>query len=125
MPRGRNFNGGSSGFQKVRRQALSVLNELRREIRGKEAELQRLRIEESSLSRIADGGHGGVNGRGARTRIDWSVILQQMPQQFKAGNVRAIREVKSKRASEVFAAITRWIDAGVVKRKARGLYERA
>ena len=31
---------------------------------------------------------------------------------------------KDKRPSEVFAAITRWIDAKMVKRKSRGVYER-
>jgi hypothetical protein len=125
MPRARNFNGASSGFQRLRRQALSVLSELRREIRRKEAELQRLRDEESSLGRIAGGNRGVRNGRGGgRARIDWSVVLQQMPKQFKAGDVRSVREVRNKRPSEVFAAITRWIDAGAVKRKARGVYER-
>jgi hypothetical protein len=32
--------------------------------------------------------------------------------------------MKDKRSSEVFAAIARWIDAKMVKRKKRGLYER-
>jgi hypothetical protein len=47
-----------------------------------------------------------------------------MPKQFKAANMRAVRGLKDKRSSETFAAITRWIDAGTAKRRARGAYER-
>jgi hypothetical protein len=36
-----------------------------------------------------------------------------------------VRGLKSKRPSEIFAAITRWIDAGLAKRKKRGIYERS
>jgi hypothetical protein len=39
-------------------------------------------------------------------------------------DIRKLREIKDKRASEIFAAITRWIEAKTVKRKERGLYER-
>jgi hypothetical protein len=38
--------------------------------------------------------------------------------------VRKVRGLKDKRSSEIFAAITRWIDAGAVKRRGRGTYER-
>ncbi|MGC1342763.1 MAG: hypothetical protein WA854_10570 [Candidatus Binataceae bacterium] len=47
-----------------------------------------------------------------------------MPKQFKASDVRGVRGLKGKRPSEIFAAITRWIDGGMAKRKSRGLYER-
>jgi hypothetical protein len=130
MPRTKNSGGAGSAFQQVRRQARALLIELRREIRAKEAELQRLRGEESSLDRLTGRAgalaRNGAGGRGgARTRIDWSAILGQLPKQFKAADVRTIREIKGKRPSEVFAAITRWIEAGTVKRKSRGVYERA
>ncbi|MGC1676370.1 MAG: hypothetical protein WA740_02455 [Candidatus Binataceae bacterium] len=48
-----------------------------------------------------------------------------MPKQFKAADVRGVRGLKGKRPSEIFAAITRWIDGGMAKRKSRGVYERA
>jgi hypothetical protein len=32
--------------------------------------------------------------------------------------------MKSKRPSELFAGITRWIDSGAVKKKKRGVYSR-
>ncbi len=131
MPRGKNADGVSSAFRQVQDQARTLLSNLRKEIRAKEGELKRLKDEEATLGRLtgsaqmagapaAPGRRGGV-GRG---RIDWRVILEQLPKQFKAAQIREIRGLKDKRPSEIFAAITRWIDAGTVKRKDRGLYER-
>jgi hypothetical protein len=42
----------------------------------------------------------------------------------KNANIRTVRGLKNKRPSEIFAAITRWMEAGAVKREERGLYER-
>jgi hypothetical protein len=72
--------------------------------------------------RAASGGGGGGGGGG---RINWRSVLAQLPKQFKASNVRQVRGLKDKRPSEIFAAITRWIEAGLAKRKTRGLYEKA
>jgi hypothetical protein len=38
--------------------------------------------------------------------------------------VRQVRALKDKPPSEIFAAITRWIAVGMVRRKTRGLYLR-
>ena len=57
-------------------------------------------------------------------RVNWGSVLERMPKQFKAAHVRSIRGLKGKRSSEIFAAITRWIEAGNVKRRDRGVYER-
>jgi hypothetical protein len=51
-------------------------------------------------------------------------VLEQLPKQFKASQIRIVRGLKNKRSSEISAAITRWMEAGAVKRKKRGLYER-
>jgi hypothetical protein len=113
-----------------------VLAKLRKDIRTKEIELARLKRDEESLGRLA--GRGSVSGGGARGpraaasasggggggRINWRSVLAQLPKQFKASNVRQVRGLKDKRPSEIFAAITRWIDAGLAKRKTRGLYEK-
>jgi hypothetical protein len=133
MPARKNEDGVASAFRQVQDQARSLLSNLRKEIRTKEAELLRLKDEEMNLSRLTGSapakGHGAgaaPRRRGAgRGRIDWRVILEQLPKQFKAAQIREIRGLKDKRPSEIFAAITRWIDAGIVKRKDRGLYERA
>jgi hypothetical protein len=95
--------------------------------------LCRLKAEETALDRVS-GSFGAVattatksvkRGRRAGGRVDWSGIVEQLPKQFKAADVRGIRAVVGKRSSEIFAAITRWVEGGSVKRKSRGVYERA
>jgi hypothetical protein len=124
-------NPSASAFGQLQKQAQQLLADLRSEIRSKEAELRRLKEEESQLSSLI-GLPAKTEGRSAATRvarvgtarIDWGRVLEQMPKQFKAGDVRKVREVANKCPTEIFAAITRWIEAGVVKRKERGLYAR-
>jgi len=121
----------TSAFRQVQQQARSLMANLRKEIRTKETELRRLKEEESRLSMLI-GGHA-ASGRAkaaakgtsnGAARIDWRAVLEQLPQQFKAADVRKVRAVTGKRPSEVFAAITRWIHTGSAKRKARGMYEK-
>lgn len=131
MPR-RSSGGVGSAFGQFQQQARALLATLRKEIRTKEAELTRLKEDESRLG-VVTGRVSAAAGRGARRqraprsggRINWRAVLEQLPKQFKASDVRGVRGLKDKRPSEIFAAVTRWIDAGMVKRKTRGLYERA
>jgi hypothetical protein len=130
MPRKANARVGS-GFAQMQKQIRQSLVSMREEIRAKEAELRQLKDEESKLSGLAGltatGGGGtaasSVIGR-RKARINWGTVLEQMPKQFRAGDVHKVRGLKEKRHSEIFAAITRWVEAGLVKRKERGLYER-
>jgi len=125
----------ASAIRQVRRQAGAVLAKLRKDIRALETELARLKHDEDLWGRLAGRGSagGGVarapraasGGGGGGGRINWRNVLAQLPKQFKASNVRQIRGLKDKRPSEIFAAITRWIEAGLAKRKNRGLYEKA
>jgi hypothetical protein len=133
MPRRKHLR-TANAFEQVRRQARALVTALRGEIRVKESELKQLKEEEAALNRLGGGGGipaAGSNGnaprmrKGPSRRVDWSAILQDLPKQFKAADIRTISAVKSKRPSEIFAAITRWIEAGSVRRKARGVYERA
>jgi hypothetical protein len=135
MPRRKGSASTASAIRQFRRQAGSVLAKLRKDIRAKEIELAQLKRDEESLGRLA--GRGGAGGGAARApraaggggggggRINWRNVLTQLPKQFKASNVRQVRGLKDKRPSEIFAAITRWIEAGLAKRKTRGLYEKA
>ena len=130
MPRRSNSELGSS-FGQLQQQARALLSNLRKEIRSKEAELKQLKEDESRLSLVtgrvaADASPSrGMRSQSSGGRINWRTILEQLPKQFKASDVRSIRGLKDKRPSEIFAAVTRWIDAGSVKRKARGVYERS
>jgi len=138
MPQTKGSASTASAIRQVQRQAGSVLGKLRKDIRTLEIELARLKRDEESLGRLAgrgsaDGGAArgpraastGGGGSGGGGRINWRNVLAQLPKQFKASNVRQLRGLKDKRPSEIFAAITRWIDAGLAKRKTRGLYEKA
>lgn len=134
MPRTKGSASTASAIRQVQRQASSVLAKLRKDIRAKEIELARLKRDEEALGRLAGGGRAGggvarvpraAGGGGGGGRINWRNVLSQLPKQFKASNVREVRGLKDKRPSEIFAAITRWIEAGLAKRKTRGLYEKA
>ena len=136
MPRGKR-SGRGSALEQVKRQARALLITLNAEIRNKETELKQLKEEADALSRLS--GAPRMAARSAAPaaaapapasarrggRINWSAILQQLPKQFKASDIRQVNIVKNKRPSELFAAITRWIEAGLVKRRTRGVYERA
>jgi hypothetical protein len=135
MPRTKGSASTASAIRQVQRQAGSVLGKLRKDIRTLEIELARLKRDEESLGRLAGrASAGGAVARAPRAasaaesgsgggggRINWRNVLAQLPKQFKASNVRQLRGLKEKRPSEIFAAI----DAGLAKRKTRGLYEKA
>ncbi|HUY18887.1 MAG TPA: hypothetical protein VMV15_06630 [Candidatus Binataceae bacterium] len=128
MPR-TSRNNFDSALGQLQKQARALLVGLHNEIRATESELGRLRKEESKLSSLAgqarDSAAAATPGRSRKGgRINWTEVLEHMPKQFKAADVRAVRGLKGKRSSEIFAAITRWIDAGTVKRRDRGVYER-
>ena len=119
----------SSALRQMQRQADALVAKLHREIRTKEAELKRLKQDAMQLAgltgrtraaRATQGGGGGGGGG----RINWRAVLSRLPKRFKAADIRRVRGLANKRPSEIFAAITRWIDAGMAKRKTRGLYER-
>jgi hypothetical protein len=128
MPRKNSATVVTSAFRRVQQQAHSLLIGLRKEIRVKEGEIARLKEEESRLSLLV--GSTGAARRAAPSggrrsgRINWRAVLKQLPKQFKASDVRAVRGLKSKRPSEIFAAVTRWINAGLARRKTRGIYEK-
>jgi hypothetical protein len=79
------------------------------------------------LAGLAASGGGATASRAigdGRARINWATILEQLPKQFRANDVREEGGLTVKRDSEIYAGINRWIEAGTVKRKERGLYER-
>lgn len=136
MPRGKR-SGGSSILEQVKRQARSLLPVLNAEIRNKEVELKQLQDEADALSRLSGTPISAARPAAPKAaasptpastrrggRINWNAILQRLPKQFKAADMRKVNLVKNKRPSELFAAITRWIEAGMVTRKTRGVYAR-
>lgn len=126
MPRKSASGAATSAFQQVQRQAKKLLVNLRKDIRAMEMKLGRLKQEESRLGHLIGRSSAGTErGSGSmRGRVNWRSVLSSLPKQFKASDVRNVRGLKQKRPSEIFAAITRWIEAGSAKRRSRGVYER-
>jgi hypothetical protein len=129
MPRTTNSQ-TTSALDQIRKIAGPALAKLRSEIHAKEGALRRLKEEESKLvALVAQGGVSTSNGAprpssASARRTNWGSVLAKLPRQFKAADIRTVRAVQNKRSSELFAAITRWMEAGAVKRKDRGRYER-
>jgi len=124
----------ASPFSQLQQHARKLLAGLAGEIRSRKSELDRLEKEFEQLTGIA-GLRGVARGSrrpvtkpiparrtGSRKRINWAQVLARLPQEFKAPELRKVRGLKDKRASELFAAIMRWIDSGTVKKKSRGVY---
>lgn len=131
MPRGVRKS-SSSHLAQFRKQVQATLIALRKEIRAKERELAPLTKQLAQLSGLAGKRIAKAMGleptrkrrSGRSGRTDWTEVLSKLPREFKASDVRKIGSASQKQSSEIFAAITRWIEAGSVKRKARGIYSR-
>ena len=125
MPRGRS---SSSAYERVQNQAVTALTRVHKEIRKVESELSLLRKQEEQIGMLT----GAVSPRAAATdgasgphgRINRRAVLAKVPKRFKASDVRGVRGLAKKRSGEIFSAIIRWIDGGLVNRKERGVYER-
>jgi hypothetical protein len=77
MRRKKGSSGTSSAFVQVQRQARALLLKLRKDLRKKESELNRLRGEEVRLSSLigrASGGRASVAAAGASGRVNWKKI---------------------------------------------------
>ncbi len=126
MPRYKQDSG--SAYERLREQAVAALGKVRKEIRDLESELSGMRRQEEQLGLIAGDVSSRSNGSDAPEprggRMDWRAVLDKLPKRFKASDVRKVRGLANKRSGEIFGAVTRWIDAGMVKRKERGVYER-
>lgn len=122
----RSLNDTTSPLYQVQRHARIVLNGLRRKINDLQVELEKLKAEEEVLSHVVEGPEAsapaGVDSTG-RARTNWGKVLDRLPKRFKVSDVEELNGLKG-RTADISAAITRWANAGLVKRTARGLYER-
>jgi len=101
---------------------------LHNNIRKIESELSILRKQEEQVAMLTGtaspraAAPDGVSG--SHGRVNWRAVLAKVPKRFKASDVRGVRGLANKPTGEIFAAVGRWIDGGLVKRKERGVYER-
>jgi hypothetical protein len=119
----------TSAVDHLRKIAGQALVSLRSEIQTKEGDLRRIKEEVAQLVTVIGlrRAEKSTEHQGTTTsakRIDWSAVLKKLPKQFKAVHIRKVRGVQDKQHSQIFKAIMRWVEAGSVKRKDRGLYER-
>jgi len=117
----------ASAFRQFQRRARAALADLRREISARETELRELRDEEMQLARLA--GRAASSAPSAQHsagsgRVNWRQLLVNLPKEFRTSDLRKVGALKYKRPSEIYAGISRWTDAGLVKRKERGVYQR-
>ena len=117
----------ASAFRQFQRRARAALTDLRREISARETELRELRDEEMRLARLA--GRVALPSSSAPLsassgRANWRQVLAKLPKEFGISDLRKIWALRSKQSSEIYNGISRWTDAGLVKRKDRGVYQR-
>src|SRR6266849_3725613 len=117
----------ASAFRQFQRRARAALTDLRREISARETELRELRDKEMQLARLA--GRVALPTPSARHsagsgRINWRQVLVKLPKEFGISDLRKIGALRNKQPSEIYNGISRWTDAGLVKRKERGVYQR-
>ena len=117
----------ASAFRQFQRRARTALTDLRREISARETELRELRDEEMRLARLA--GRVALPSSSARHsagsgRVNWRQVLDKLPKEFSTSDLRKIGALRNKQSSEIYNGISRWTDAGLVRRKERGVYQR-
>jgi hypothetical protein len=113
-----------SAYLKIREQAVNALRRTSAEILARESELDELRKQEQQISGLFEPVRGPERQGASGQRTNWGTVLEQLPGEFKASDVRKVRGIGEKPSSEIFAAITRWIMAKAIKRKERGVYQR-
>src|SRR5216683_2382062 len=114
----------ASAFRQFRRRARAALTELRREISARETELRELRDEETRLARLT--GRAVSPTPPARRsagsgRVNWRQVLVKLPKEFGTSDLRKIGALRNKQSSEIYNGISRWADAGLVKRNECGV----
>jgi hypothetical protein len=114
----------NSAYLKIRDEAVSALRQTRAEIRARESELDQLRKQEQQLSALVGTVPNAERPAAAGRRINWTTVLEQLPKEFTASDVRKVQGLGEKVSNEIFSAITRWINSKAVKRKERGIYQR-
>ena len=116
-----------SPFRQFQRRVRAALTDLRREISSRETKLRELRDEEMQLARlagrIASPTPSAPQSAGAG-RVNWRQVLVKLPKEFGISDLRKLGALRDKQSSEIYNGISRWTDAGLVKRKERGVYQR-
>ena len=95
-----------SAFNVLKKQANKVLSSLRREITQKEKELASLRQDAQRLDAVVSGRAVAAGGGAPRTRLDWDLILKELPDTFTS---KEVGQKSGKPMEQVYAGLNRWI----------------
>jgi hypothetical protein len=116
-----------SAFRQFQRRARATLADLRREISSRETELRELRDQETRLARLP-GRVASPTSSARRSagsgRVNWRLVLARLAKEFRTSDLRKVGALRNKQSSEIYNGISRWTEAGLVKRKERGVYQR-
>jgi len=125
--RGRKQCLGPIAFRQFQRRARATLADLRREISARESELRELHDEEMRLARLtglAVSPTPSTRLSAGSGRVNWRQVLAKLPKEFRTSDLQSVGALKYKRPADIYAGIGRWTDAGLVKRRERGVYQR-
>src|SRR5260370_39208748 len=117
----------ASAFRQFQRRARATLAGLPREIATREIQLRELRGQEMRLARLTGRAVSPTPSTRHPTgsgRVNWRQLLARLPKEFSTSDLRKIGALRNKQSSEIYNGISRWTDAGLVKRKERGVYQR-
>ena len=113
-----------SAYLKIMKHAVEALRRTRAEISARESELDELRRQEQQISGLLGPGRAPERQGASGRKTNWRTVLEQLPKEFKASDVRKVPGLGGKASNEIFAAINRWMMAKAIKRKERGVYQR-
>jgi len=102
-----------SAFNTLKKQATKVLGSLRREIAQKEKELASLQQDVRRLQAVVSGRTATAGAGPARIRLDWDLVLKEMPDTFTS---REVSVKTGKPMEQVYAGLNRWIKDRKVKK---------
>jgi len=104
-------------FNTLKKQAGKILTSLRREIGQKEKELSALKQDVQRLQLVVNGRAAAVDGSPSRVRLDWNMVLKELPDTFSS---KEVSQKSGKPMEQVYAGLNRWIKDRKVRKGKEG-----
>ena len=102
-----------SAFNMLKKQASKVLTSLQKEVAQKEKELVSLRQDVQRLQAVVSGRAVAAGGGTPRMRLDWNMILKELPDTFSS---REVSQKSGKPMEQVYAGLNRWLKDRKIKK---------
>src|SRR5580704_18726488 len=85
-----------SAYLRIRDEAVGALRQTRAGIRARESQLEQLKKQEQQISGLLGLVRGTERRAASGQRTDWGTVLEQLPKEFKASDVRKVRGIGEK-----------------------------